>query len=42
MSWQHHGRDLARPEAGEAVTLASDADRDAAVGVLNQRSRRAG
>jgi Domain of unknown function (DUF1707) len=36
MSWQHHGRDLARPEAGEAVTLASDADRDAAVGVLNQ------
>jgi hypothetical protein len=36
MSWQHHGRDLVWPEAREAVTLASDADRDAVVGVLNQ------
>jgi hypothetical protein len=36
MSWQHYGRDPARPGAREAVTLASDADRDAAVRVLNQ------
>ena len=36
MSWQHHGPDLARPEAGDTVTLASDADRDAAVAVLNE------
>jgi hypothetical protein len=37
MSWQQPGRDLARPEAREAaVTLASDADRDAAVRVLNE------
>jgi hypothetical protein len=35
MSWQHHGLDPARPEAGDTVTLASDADRDAAVRVLN-------
>ena len=36
MSWQHHGRDPVWPEAGEAVTLASDANRDAAVRVLNE------
>jgi hypothetical protein len=36
MSWQQPGRDLARLEAREAVTLASDADRDAAVRVLNE------
>ena len=36
MNWQHNGRNLARPEAGDAVTLASDADRDAAVRMLNE------
>jgi Domain of unknown function (DUF1707) len=36
MSWQDPGRDLARPEGGGTVTLASDADRDVAVRVLNE------
>lgn len=36
MSWQDDSRDLARPEGGGTVTLASDADRDAAVRVLNE------
>jgi hypothetical protein len=36
ISWQHHGRDLARRDDGGTVTLASDADRDAAVSVLNE------
>jgi len=36
MSWQNHGPDLARPQGGDTVTLASDADRDAAVRVLNE------
>ncbi len=36
MSWQHHGADLARVDAGDTVTLASDADRDAAVRVLSE------
>ena len=36
MSWQHRGPDLARPEAGDVVTLASDGERDAAVQVLNE------
>ena len=36
MSWQSHGPDLAGPEGGDMVTLASDADRDAAARVLNE------
>lgn len=36
MNWQNHGPGLARPEDGDPVTLASDADRDAAVGALNE------
>ena len=36
MTWQHHGPDLARPENTNTVTLASDDDRDATVGVLNE------
>jgi hypothetical protein len=36
MSWQNHGPDLAGPQEGDKVTLASDADRDAAVRVLNE------
>src|SRR5229473_6617107 len=36
MSWQHAGRDLAWPPAGETGTLASDGDRDAAAHVLNE------
>jgi hypothetical protein len=36
MSWQDHGRDLIRPEGAGTVTLASDADRDAAIHVLNE------
>ena len=36
MSWQNHGPDLAGPEGGDMVTLASDADRDAAARVLNE------
>lgn len=36
MSWQHHGADPARPEAGDTVTLASDGDRDAAARLLNE------
>jgi|SRR5215468_2061039 len=36
MSWQNNGPDLVGPEGGDTVTLASDADRDAAVGVLNE------
>jgi hypothetical protein len=36
MSWQHHGPDLVWPEDRNTVTLASDDDRDAAVGVLNE------
>lgn len=36
MSWQPRETDLARPEAGDTVTLASDGDRDTAVSVLNE------
>ena len=36
MSWQHAGRDLAWPPAGDTGTLASDGDRDAAARVLNE------
>ena len=36
MSWQHRDPDLARPEAGDVVTLASDGERDAAVQMLNE------
>ena len=36
MSWQNHGPDLVGPRDGDTVTLASDADRDAAVRVLNE------
>jgi len=36
MSWQHAGRDLAWPPAGETGTLASDGDRGAAAHVLNE------
>jgi hypothetical protein len=36
VSWQDGGPDLARPEAGGTVTLASDGDRDAAARVLNE------
>ena len=36
MSWQNHGPDLVGPQDGDTVTLASDADRDAAVRVLNE------
>ena len=36
MSWQYRGPDLARPEAGDTVTLASDGDRDAVARVLNE------
>jgi hypothetical protein len=36
MSWHYRGPDLVRPEAGGTITLASDADRDAAVRVLNE------
>ena len=36
MSWQNNGPDLVGPEGGDTVTLASDADRDAAVRVLNE------
>ncbi len=36
MSWQYRSPDLARPEAGDTVTLASDGDRDAVAGVLNE------
>src|SRR5215468_582794 len=36
MSWQNHGPDLVGPQNGDTVTLASDADRDAAVRVLNE------
>src|SRR5215469_11353761 len=36
MSWQNHGPDLVRPEGADTVTLASDADRDAAVRLLNE------
>ena len=36
MSWQNHGPDLVGPQDGGTVTLASDADRDAAVRVLNE------
>lgn len=36
MSWQHAGRDLAWPPAGETGPLASDGDRDAAARVLNE------
>jgi hypothetical protein len=35
VSWQHRDPDLARPEAGDVVTLASDSERDAAVQMLN-------
>ena len=36
MSWQNHGPDLVGPQEGDTVTLASDADRDTAVRVLNE------
>jgi hypothetical protein len=36
MSWQDHGPDPVGPQDGDPVTLASDADRDAAAGVLNE------
>ena len=36
MSWQNNGPDLVGPEGGDTVTLASDADRDATVRVLNE------
>jgi hypothetical protein len=36
MNWQNHGPDLVGPRNGDTVTLASDADRDAAVRVLNE------
>jgi hypothetical protein len=36
MSWQNDGPELVGPESGDTVTLASDADRDAAVRVLNE------
>src|SRR5260370_17243829 len=36
MSWQHAGRELAWPAAGETGTLASEGDRDAAAHVLNE------
>ncbi len=36
MSWQERSPYLARPAAGETVTLASDGDRDAAARVLNE------
>jgi len=36
VSWQHRGPDLARPEAGDVVLLASDGERDAAVQMLNE------
>ncbi len=36
MSWQHSDRVLAAAAGGEPGTLASDADRDAAAGVLNE------
>jgi hypothetical protein len=36
MSWQNRGPDLVGPQEGDTVTLASDADRDAAVRVLNE------
>ena len=36
MSWQNRGPDLVGPEGGDTVTLASDADRDAAASVLNE------
>jgi hypothetical protein len=36
VSSQYRGPDLARPVAGDSVTLASDGDRDAAVRVLNE------
>lgn len=36
MSWQHRDPDLARPEAGDRATLASDGDRDTAVRMLNE------
>ena len=36
MSWQNDGPDLVGPQDRDTVTLASDADRDAAVRVLNE------
>jgi len=36
VSWQYGGPDLARPEARNTATLASDGDRDAAARVLNE------
>jgi hypothetical protein len=36
VSWQRRGPDLARLEAGDTVTLASDGDRDAAARALNE------
>ena len=36
MSWQHRDPDLARPEAGDVATRASDGERDAAGRVLNE------
>lgn len=36
MSWQHRGPDLAWPEDANTATLASDDDRDATAGLLNQ------
>jgi DUF1707 SHOCT-like domain len=36
MSWQNHGPDLVGPQDEDTAMLASDADRDAAAGVLNE------
>jgi hypothetical protein len=36
VSWKDHGPDLVRAEAGNTAVLASDAERDAAVRVLNE------
>lgn len=36
MSWQYDDHDLARPTDGDPITLASDADREVTVSVLNE------